>query len=624
MKRRIALFTMIAALLLSGLCAARAETLGNSIRLGGTGDDSLSRNNWLITPEGNLLLVMQTTGGHNEQPTYPHNARKTWLVCLAPDGSTLWEREIGEKTGASILYNLRLRADGSFDAQLNYSIDQVTQYTRWQRYSLTDGALLWEGEKEQPYTVEGAMEYCYIAGTRTLRTCFNGSQATSESRMYQLEEADGKVLWQAGARAIGLSGLNGVAAVEGGTVLYGFNGLEGENGYVPVLLKMDDAGAVQWRVALDEVKNGKLDSYTFTKDGLLVLAGWSHEDLASDTGVLRNVKQVLCCVNPVSGDVRWKKLNALADGEALVRGAIVEVDQGFVLSGGNGQFSGIAYQLIDHEGNELARWETSLPETTFIGSDLFLWNGVPWMASFITQEEDNSDVLLQRVELPALDAAGDQWETIRAMTVEWERRLGPNAYWTLEDKAAFCQQFGAPPSLIGLSDSYLELPAPTDVTQAKAVEEAHHAIISQYQWTAEQVNALKLDIGFYTNGSFSAMSGAERTWVIRFCDESADAQGVDETPFTCYVPSPRGMVTLVRNLTAPLLMRWGFSEQSAAQLCVTAFLCYRNPDGGKYFHRDSVCEGIPEKYRNQLEAFQPGLLPLEPYHSLKPCPICMP
>ncbi|MEG2316009.1 MAG: hypothetical protein RSC91_07320, partial [Clostridia bacterium] len=60
MKRRIALFTMIAALLLSGLCAARAETLGNSIRLGGTGDDSLSRNNWLITPEGNLLLVMQT------------------------------------------------------------------------------------------------------------------------------------------------------------------------------------------------------------------------------------------------------------------------------------------------------------------------------------------------------------------------------------------------------------------------------------------------------------------------------------------------------------------------------------------------------------------------------------
>ncbi|MEG0997277.1 MAG: hypothetical protein RSH26_09965, partial [Clostridia bacterium] len=234
-----------------------------------------------------------------------------------------WEREIGEKTGASILYNLRLRADGSFDAQLRYSIDQVTQYTRWQRYSLTDGALLWEGEKEQPYTVEGAMEYCYIAGTRTLRTCFNGSQATSESRMYQLEEADGKVLWQAGARAIGLSGLNGVAAVEGGTVLYGFNGLEGENGYVPVLLKMDDAGAVQWRVALDEVKNGKLDSYTFTKDGLLVLAGWSHEDLASDTGVLRNVKQVLCCVNPVSGDVRWKKLNALADGEALVRGAIV-------------------------------------------------------------------------------------------------------------------------------------------------------------------------------------------------------------------------------------------------------------------------------------------------------------
>jgi outer membrane protein assembly factor BamB len=401
LKRSLAVLLMI--LLLLPLSHAMAEDASKSakspIRLGGKGDDTIGRSCFLPLSNGNLLLSISTHKGRNGQAMTERSNGWLWLICLKPDGSTLWETEFGEDRGTIGFGNLMEKPDQTVMGYMHYSIDQHSQYRQKSIYSLKDGKLLWQGEREVK-TDRNIYVTINTVGSRYLRKETHDAKAKCEPRYYQLEETDGTIVWCVEDKSIGLNNLRGALNVPQGTLLYGCQWDEGASGGQAKAMLMNDQGKVLWTMGMDGLNNSELVNGLVHGSDQVLLTGSNHGPFGSISSRFAYREGFLLLLDTATGRELWRRL--YRDEEEIIQhlGIQFETEQGFLLANIDiSDYSGFLYQWMGFDGSEHTPWQVTFKDTAVIGLELFQWNGEIWQVYTIEQDGD-MDVVLERLAIP--------------------------------------------------------------------------------------------------------------------------------------------------------------------------------------------------------------------------------
>lgn len=406
MKRTLAVFLMILLLLpLYPAMAQDASIPANSpIRLGGKGDDSIGKGSMLALSNGNLLLSISTHRGRNGQGETKRSNAWTWLLCLAPDGSILWETEFGEDRGSMGFGSLTEQPNETVAGYVHYSIEQHSQYMQKRIYSLKDGSLVWKGEPEKT-TDDSIYVSINTAGSRYLREETHDAQAKCEPRFYQLEEADGKVAWRVDAESIGLNNLRGVLPVPQGTLLYGCLWEDGATGGTAKALVMDDQGKVLWSLPMKDLGDADLLSALNDSGNHALLSGFNYGPFDSKSGHFEYRKKFVLQLDTTTGQEIWRKEYPDGAQTTSPTGLQLTTEQGYLSAAiDTRDYSGFVYQLLGTDGTEQAPWQVTLKDTAIVGLNVFHWNGEIWQL-YTAEQDGDMDVVLERLIIP--DAAKD-------------------------------------------------------------------------------------------------------------------------------------------------------------------------------------------------------------------------
>ena len=402
MRRTLAL--LLAVLLLLPLFTASAESASASakspIRLGGKGDDSIGYSSMLPLSNGNLLLSISTHRGRDGQAVTKRSNTWVWLICLSPDGSTLWETEFGEDRGSLIFSNLLEQRDQTVVGYLYYSIDQHSQYRQKRIYSLKDGSLTWQGEPE-PSNDPDIYITIDTVSSRYLREETHDAQAKCEPRYYQLKEADGTVVWRVEAESIGLNNYRGVLNVPSGTLLYGSQWEDGASGGMAKAVLMDDQGKMLWSITLEGLNDAELTNALVHGSNQVLMSGFNSGPFDSIGGRFAYREGILLLLDTDTGRVLWQK-QYRNDAESIHPiGIQLETEQGFLLANiDTRDFSGFIYQLMGFDGSDHKPWQVTLKDTAVIGLYIFRWNNEIWEV-YTAEQDGDMDVILERLTIPA-------------------------------------------------------------------------------------------------------------------------------------------------------------------------------------------------------------------------------
>ena len=401
MKRFLAVLLIL--LLQLPLIPSMAEDVPGAakspIRLGGKGDDTIGNGDMLPLSNGNLLLSISTHRGRGGQAETKRSNGWLWLICLKPDGSTLWETEFGEDRGTLGFGNLIEQPGDKVMGYMHYSIDQHSQYRQKCIYSLKDGKLLWQGEREL-MTDPNINVTITAVGSRYLRKETHDAHAACEPRYYQLEEADGTVVWRMEQDSIGLNNYRGALSVPQGTLLYGCQWDDGASGGTAKALLINDQGKILWSMAMDDLNDSRLLYGLASGNSRALLAGLSSGPVDPKGGRPAYREQLLLLLDTGTGREIWRKQYRDDAGTIHPIGEQLETEHGFLLADTDTRdFSGYICMLVGADGIGHEPWKVTFKDTAVNGLELFLWNGEIWTEYIITQD-GGMDVMLERLTIP--------------------------------------------------------------------------------------------------------------------------------------------------------------------------------------------------------------------------------
>lgn len=240
-----------------------------------------------------------------------------------------------------------------------------------------------------------------------------------------------------------------------------------------------------------------------------------------------------------------------------------------------------------------------------------------------------------REQLERYEIMLNAYEQVGQATAEWEKKLGPHEFWDYRDRYAFVSQYGYDPvhstdetkykvsfDTLYMTADPLLLPEDGDLSYEQAFRLAKQELKDTYKLTDEQIDAF--GIGSALIGSeWSSDIADNRYWNILFRSKDVlDVQGRARLVYQVMVSTPSGLINSARMFTAEDLMALGLNETTASYLTELGALCYV-PQTGRFFHTDRDCSGVMPEDKPMTE-FLTGLLEIEPYKSLLPCPICVP
>ena len=403
MKRMI--FCLLSIVLLLALTSACAQniTAESPIILGGTGDDSL--HGFLSLPNGNIILSIASNGGRDGEATYPGLTRKAWLICLAPDGSTVWENEFGDDHtgGYTIFSQLILGDNDSFTGMVSYSISQYSQYRQMMTFSTIDGSLLQSGER-----IMESMETDNIYRTFTTSQGYRIASETHnfntnlKPRILRLLDNGGKQLWEFNASENGISHMEQFIPVSQGTLLFGRDNVADSINSNAVAMLINNSGAVVWDYQFNNGSRCGFQSGIIDSEGRFIIMGTVRGDpiLNEDgraVGFEDNTSLLLTCLDVTTGETIFEKTLQMAD-RRIPSDQIIEYDGRYILCGAGENYNTIEYQALDHDGMLLQHWSDGYPEYGLFGARFFLWNGKLWAKAIL--DGTTMDVYLTRVAIP--------------------------------------------------------------------------------------------------------------------------------------------------------------------------------------------------------------------------------
>jgi len=402
MKHSIACCLALVLAISAASTGALAASAQSPVILGGTGYDSCC--DILSLADGSIILSLSSAGGRNGAAEYADNVRKVWLLCLAPDGSTVWETTFGETSAnaSTVFYHLYSNGDGTFTGTLRCSIDQRMQYWQTLTVSCTDGTIIFKSEAV-PNTrdTDKILREDYPHGGYTLTVETYHCDASCEPRYIRLLDAQGTELWCFDAADLGLHDLQEWTPTAQGALLYGSDdSLSGINGQ-PTAILIDDRGQVLWSYRTTDLEDGVIRTGIIDSNGHFIGAGFTTglpqtDAYAYDPAATRH-SQLLICLDAADGTELWKHVNAQSERD-LPSSNITEIGGQYLLCASAGKYSQIAYELLDKEGQALQYWTTSVADHTLIGPQFFWWDGELWTETLL--DGTDSDAMLERVVIP--------------------------------------------------------------------------------------------------------------------------------------------------------------------------------------------------------------------------------
>lgn len=398
--KRILAYCMI--LMLAALPVfALATTAESPIILGGKGDESCF--DTLSLSNGNVILSLTSTGGLDGGPEYGGNTRKVWLLCLAPDGSTVWENNFGadRKGGYTTMLNLILNDDNTFTGTVQYTLSKHPQYWQNMTFSCADGSLVSEGERviDTTKSDESYRRY-YTNGAFTI--VFESYNVDDGDRkLLRMTDAKNGELWALDPGTIGLNYLIGWIPTRQGSLLYGKSRVNGVPGPKAIAILVDPDGKVVW----SRQTAGDYDSSFFDaivdSDGRFVALGFARGEMTNNTNEYSlgfdQFSQLVVCWDAATGNEIWQKRTELVD-RMLPYSHLAEIDGQYILSDCDINYNGCVFETLDRDGNELQYWTTSFPGYRHFSPRFFAWNGELWTETPI--EGGSQDVALERVVIP--------------------------------------------------------------------------------------------------------------------------------------------------------------------------------------------------------------------------------
>ena len=387
MKRVCTCLTaIILALGVLPVCAL-ATTAESPLIIGGAGYDVCY--DTLSLPNGNIILSLSSNGGQNGGPEYKGDVHKVWLLCLAPDGSVVWETEFGEdaKGGHTRLQHLALSGDGTFYGTVCYEISQYTQYRQKITFSCADGSILSEGEK----VMEDENYYRrYLPNDGFTLVSESLTSGTSvDSPTLRMLDANGNELWKLDADVIGYT-MDWLPTAHG-ALLYGVSANAAQTASQAAAALIDNSGRVVWTYRAENLDSGRFFDGMIDSGGRFVASGFCNYKSGQDSS-----QQLLVCLDAATGTILWQQTAGTAD-RILPNAHLTEIDGQYILCGSSDHYS-ITFETVDREGRELQCWTTSIPGYTLISPRFFLWNGELWTETLL--KGSDRDAVLERVVIP--------------------------------------------------------------------------------------------------------------------------------------------------------------------------------------------------------------------------------
>lgn len=397
--KAILIFCMSFALALAILPAcALAAPAESPIILGGTGDDVCY--DTLLLPNGNLILSMSSGGGRNGEPEYDENVHKVWLLCLAPDGSTVWENEYGEERsgGYTSLWFLALGDDGTFRATESYDISQHRQYLQEKVFSCEDGSLLSQGERSLNPLGDGSVYIQYRANGGYMLVEESLSVDSPDSyRTLSMLDPQGRELWRLDADAYGIRNVDGWFLLPQGMLLYGRHPNDALQQSQPIVMLVGAHGDVLWSYVPAGLTNGIFWDGIIDSAGRIVLTGITRGAKQTDENGSESRIQLVTCLDTATGEEIWRKTAEMSE-RSLPCKIIAELNGQIILCDSGNSYQNKVFETLDWNGNELQYWTASVPGYGQISPHFFQWNGELWTYTIL--EGNTMDVLLERVVLP--------------------------------------------------------------------------------------------------------------------------------------------------------------------------------------------------------------------------------
>ena len=401
--KRFFLYSIVAILALGILpgCAL-ATTAESPIILGDYGDESCYAT--LQLPNGNIILSLTSTGGRNGAPLYGGSIRKVWLLCLAPDGSTVWETELGEdiKGGYTTMISLTLNDNDTFTGRIRYTISQHPQYWQEMTFSCNDGTLISEGEKipDAMETQKTSREY-FTVGNQTILREVHNCESTCDPCTLHMIGPDGNEQWCLDTDAIGLEYMVRWVPAPGGAILYGMNRTKSSPNRQAVALLVDPDGNIVWYRAAAVFEYASLSDAIVDSNGRFVGLGFARNNAYCENNGYNlgfdSFNQLLVCWDAATGEEVWQKTTELTDRQ-LPSSYLAETDGQYILTDSGSKYKCCVFETVDTNGNELQYWTTSFPGCTHFTPRFFTWNGELWTRTSI--EDSDDDIVLERVQIP--------------------------------------------------------------------------------------------------------------------------------------------------------------------------------------------------------------------------------
>jgi len=342
----------------------------------------------LSLKNGNLLLSLCRPSDIQGEPMHAEDTYKTWLLCLAPDGSVLWEQIFGEEGGTSWLKLVCEREDGSVLGFFHFSIEQDMQYAELQRYSIKDGSLVWAGEKI--LVPEDAIESYIPVGDGYLHETVQNRWSSNLTTTYQMHDADSRVRWTVdGDDILGELGvLKDAFETPHGILLWGdtrsafFDGIQAR----AALVSHD--GQVIWRKKYIELENGLFLNGAVSSSGEIAMTGFMDKGRWNFFTVL----------DPENGEMRW---HTTYNGEDIRYDQLAPTENGWLIAGNNlvGADRAVGFIEMDAQGDILKAWNIPFADEIECMMELFEWNDELWINALFLLDDDTIRIgVMQRVQ----------------------------------------------------------------------------------------------------------------------------------------------------------------------------------------------------------------------------------
>lgn len=356
-------------------------TIQWQISLGGSGHDEATP--VLPTGDGGYILAGYNTSGDGDV-SGNHGDRDFWIVKLDATGTLQWEKSLGG-SGDDVAFSIQLASDKGYIAagRSNSNDGDVSGnhggLDYWVAKIDSTGALQWQKSyggsgADYAYFIQTTDDGGYVMAGRTFSNDgdVSGNQGGFDCWLLKLDSA-GAIQWQktlggsADDVAYAIQPLGDGTYIAAGVTVSNDGDVSGNHGGEDCwVIKLDQAGAIQWQKSLGGSADDGFFDIRPTSDGGYIAAGYAG---SNDGDVSGNHGAYDCWVVKLdsAGAMQWQKSLGGSDDEAF-RTILPTSDGGYLAPGysrsADGELTGNLgsndWWLVKLDSAGAIQWQKSL------------------------------------------------------------------------------------------------------------------------------------------------------------------------------------------------------------------------------------------------------------------------